>query len=228
MPSRRPGSEASRSRSESPGVARPIFRGEERRWVALGKGINSRENWESVAELVLESSEERIFSHLQKIQNSELVVNFGFREDSNLLASHSLHLYAIAIADRIKERCGVQLSRVRLSKQRYDSTTVEVNEVAQTEYRSDSPTVTMTTSRSYATPAFGDEVRKNASALGKITVPNTPLRLHVSYLTGLPRVWHRLWRPTISGIFADTSQGERVGAPKSLIWVSIICPLVRN
>lgn len=212
MPSRRPGAEAPRSRGESPEVAHFISRNAERRWVALGKGITTGANWESVAELVLASSEERILSQLREIQNPELVVNLGFREDSNLLAGHSLHLYAVAFADRIKERCGVQLSRVRLSKQRDDSTTVEVDEVMQTENPSESPIVTMTTSRSYATPAFGDEVRKNANALGKILVPNIPLRLHVSYLTGLPRTWHRLWQPTISGIFADQSQGEREGS----------------
>jgi hypothetical protein len=212
MPSRGPGAEAPRSRRESTEVAHFISRNPERRWVALGEGISTGANWESIAELLLKSSEERIRSQLREIQNPELIVNLGFREDSNLLAGHRLHLYAVAFADRIKECCGVQLSRVRLSKQRGDSTTVAVDEVIQAERPSGAPIVTMMTRRSYATPAFGDEVRKNANSLGKVLVPNIPLRLHVSYLTGLPRTWHRLWQPTISGVFADQSQGEREGS----------------
>ena len=180
--------------------------------MALTKGINTHASWESVAEKILRSSEELILPTLCEIQDPELVVKLGFREDSNLLIGHSLHLYAVAFADRIKDRCGVQLSRVRLSKQRADSTTMEVDQVMQIEHPSESPIVTMTTRRSYATPAFGDEVRENANALGKILVPNVPLRLHMSYRTGLPRTWHRLWQPTISGIFAGQSQGETVGS----------------
>jgi hypothetical protein len=212
MPSRRPGVETPRSRRESSQDIYFIVRNAERRLVALREGIKTRASWESIAELLLESSEEWIVSQLREIQNPGLLVNLGFRQDSSLLAGHKLHLYAAAFADQIKERCGVQFSSVRLSKQRGDSTTVAVDEVLQTERPPDSNIVTMVTRRSYATPAFGEEVCENTNSLRKILVPNVPLGLHVSYLTGFPRTWSRLWQPTISGVFADQSQGERIGS----------------
>lgn len=68
----------------------------------------------------------------------------------------------------------------------------------------------MTTRRSYATPAFGQEVQEATRAFRKIMVPNVPLGLHVSYVTGLPRTWSRLWGPTVSGVFARPSQDEKI------------------
>jgi hypothetical protein len=134
----------------------------------------------------------------------------GFRQDSNLLSGHRLQLYAIALADRIKSLSGVQMSSIRLSKRHCDSTSVAVGQALQWMRPAGSPEVTMTTRRSYATPAFAQEVKEATRTFRKIIVPNAPLRLHVSYLTGLPRTWSHLWAPTISGVIALEAQPAEV------------------
>lgn len=207
MPSTRPGAKASRPRYESSQDIYFTVRNTERRWVALHEGIKTRASWESVVERLLESSQQSIVAKLQDIQNPGLVVNLGFQRGSNLLAGHKLHLYAVAFADRLKELSGVQFSSVRLSKRLVDSTTVAVDEALETERPQVSQIATMMTRQSYAKPAFGEEVHENAESLFKILVSKVPLGLHVSYLTGFPRTWARLWQPTISGVFTD-SEGE--------------------
>ena len=177
--------------------------------VVLREGVNTRASWESVAESLVESSEDWIVSQLRGIQHPAFFLDLGFRHHSNLLSEHSLHLYAVAFADRIKELSGIQFNGVRLSKRHGNSTTVAIGEALPTARPLGSTIVTMTTRRSYATPAFGQEVQEATHSLRKIMVPNVPLGLHVSYLTGLPRTWSRLWVPTISGLFALQSQSKK-------------------
>jgi hypothetical protein len=180
---------------------------QQKRLVVFHTGITSRSTWESVAEPLLKTSEEWVVSQINGIEHPGFVLRLGFAKSSDLLSGHRLHLYAIALADRIKELSGVQFSCVRVSKEHGDSTTLTIGEAVREDRRADSTLVTMTTRRSYATPAFAEEVHESTEPLRKFFVPNRPLGLHVSYSTGLPRTWSRLWGPTVAGVLASTSRG---------------------
>lgn len=209
MPTKPARSESTRSgpkRSRDPNFVAPS----ERRLVVFREGIRSGTEWESVTESLLRSSEDWIVSHSRTIQRPALLLELGFRQDSNLLSVHNLQLYAKALADRIKTVSGVQFSSVRLSKRHSDSTSVAVVQALQWERPAGSTEVTITTRRSYATPAFGQEVEEATRSFRNIIAPNAPLGLHVSYKTGLPRTWSRLWGPTVSGVCARASQKEKV------------------
>lgn len=211
MPTKRTSSESIGSGHKSPRDGqRSWASGEEERLVVLREGINSRTGWESVMELLLESSEAWVISHSRRTEFPALSLDLGFREHSKLLSGHSLHHYAIATADRIKSLSGVQFSSVRLSKHHGNSTSVAVGEAPQWSHRGGAAEVTMTTRRSYATPPFVQEVEEATRSFRNILVPKVPLALHVAYTTGLPRTWSRLWGPTVSGVCVRPLQNEQI------------------
>jgi len=177
--------------------------------IALQEGIKEKDSWESAVQNVLGSSAEWIAAQCRAVQSPALTVNLGFQDVAGLLQGHRLQDYAVVIADGIKELCGVQFLSLRLVKQQGNSTTVAVGEAVDAGQRWGSRSITLETRRSYATSAFSDEIGDHTASLKGVLVPNTPLELHVSYVTGLPRTWSRLWKPTLSGVFAnrvDTSQ----------------------
>lgn len=173
------------------------------RLVVFQEGITPRTSWESVAESLLKNSEEWVISRISGIEHPGFVLRLGFAEGSNLLSGHRLHLYTIALADRIKDVSGVQFSCVRASKGQGGSTTLAIGEAVRETRRGDSTLVAITTRRSYATPAFAEELHESTERLRKIFIPNRSLGLHVSYTTGLPRTWSRLWAPTVAGVFGS-------------------------
>lgn len=173
--------------------------------VAVRQGIKAGSSWESIAQRILDSSEQWLAAQCRGVHQPTLVVNLGFQQEADRLKGHRLQDYAVVIADRIKDLCGVQFSGVRLSKQQRDSTTVAVTEMWPGDRPTASAPINMLTRRSYATPAYAEEVRDCTAPLSDILVPSAALGIHVSYVTGLPRTWSRLWEPTMAGIFANRS-----------------------
>lgn len=178
--------------------------------VALQQGIKASASWESAAQNVLGSSAQWIVAQCREVQNPALTVHLGFGHAEGLLKGHRLQDYAVAIADSIKELSGVQFHSLRLSKHQGESTTVAIGEATDVGRPRGLRSVIMETRRSYATPAFGDEIRDQTASLGSVLVPNVPLGLQVSYVTGLPRTWSRLWKPTLSGIFVNPVDSSQV------------------
>jgi hypothetical protein len=193
----------SRTVDVMPGEAKGIH-------VALRQCIKASASWESVAQKILDSSSQWIATQCREAERPALSVNLGFGHDEDLLRSHRLEDYAVVIADLTKELCGVQFQSLRLSKHQGESTTVAIGEATDVGRPPGLRSVTMETRRSYSTPAFGDEICDQTASLGSVLVPNVPLGLQVSYVTGLPRTWSRLWKPTLSGIFANRVDSSQV------------------
>lgn len=193
----------SRTVDAMPGETRGIH-------VALRQGIKSSASWESVAQKILVSSSQWIATQCREAELPALSVDLGFGHDEDLLRSHRLEDYAVVIADLTKELCGVQFQSLRLSKHQGESTTVAIGEATDVGRPPGLRSVAMETRRSYATPAFGDEICDQTASFGSVLVPNVPLGLQVSYVTGLPRTWSRLWKPTLSGIFANRADSSQV------------------
>lgn len=173
--------------------------------VVLHQGIKGRASWDLVAQEILEVSEDWIASRCQDFDVPGLSVNLGFRQDGHFMMNHCLQDYAVAIADRIKELCGIQFVGLRLTKRKSDLTILGVEQVSNVPPAAELQGVTLETRRSYATPAFEEEVRIGTAPMRNLLVQRAPLKLRVSYVTGLPRTWSRLWKPTIAGVFPDQS-----------------------
>lgn len=184
--------------------------------VAIRKGIKARSRWESTAQQILDSSEEWIVAKCAEAQQPALSVNLGFQHETEFLKGHRLQDYSVFIADRIKELCGVQFSSLRIAKKQSKTTTVSVGEMRPEERLAGADAISLLTRRSYATQAYADEVRDHTARLHGILVPNVKLRIHVSYVTGLPRTWSRLWQPTIAAIFANGSPKEEVDSSQAV------------
>lgn len=178
--------------------------------VALDQGIKASASWESVAGQILSSSEQWIATQCREALHPALEINLGFRNGDDLSNGHRLQDYSTAIADQIKELCGVQFESLRLRKEESDSTTVAIGEALNVGVLPGRRSIAMETRRSYATRAFVDEVRDRSSSLNSVLVPGVPLGLHVSYVTGLPRTWSRLWQPTVSGVLEDRAESAQI------------------
>jgi hypothetical protein len=202
------------NRSDSQSVREPYFivSADEDELHVFRHGINGRNSLEAVADSLLKSSEDWIVSKLREIQRPGFQLDLGFRPDVDLLREHSLHLYAIAVADRIKALTGAQFSSVRVVKRHGETTTLSVGEAVEAKLPASRAIVTTITRRSYATPAFGQEIQDAAQRIRGVASPNKPLRVHVSYVTGLPRTWSRLWGPTISAVFMHQSENVAAGS----------------
>ncbi len=178
--------------------------------VALRECIKASASWEFIAQEILGSSSQWIATRCREVERPALSANLGFGHDEGLLRSHRLEDYAVVIADLTKELCGVQFQSLRLSKHQGVSTTVAIGEATDAGRPPGLRSVAIETRRSYANPAFSDEICDQTASLGSVLVPNVPLGLQVSYVTGLPRTWSRLWKPTLSGIFANRVDSSQV------------------
>jgi hypothetical protein len=158
--------------------------------VSRGGGIGS----------LLDSAERWISSRLDNIENPGVRLDLCLPPDADLLYGHKLHLYAIALADRLKAVTGVQFRSVKLTKRHCVSTKLALASAIPAQPPADATVVTIITRRSYAKPGFAQVVHENTQSIRDIAVHGKGLRLTVSYVTGLPRTWSRLWGPTIMGI----------------------------
>ena len=77
-----------------------------------------------------------------------------------------------------------------------------------TQSPNDAVAARLVTRESYAKPDFTEAIREKTQSIRDIAGGNAALRLNVSYVTGFPRTWSRLWKPTIEGIFG-ASAGKR-------------------
>lgn len=170
--------------------------------VAIRGAVSKRTSVAKTVKAILESSEDWIVERAQTIPKPALTLELGLAANQSLVADHCLEIYSIALADRVKERSGLQFSSIRLGKRHNDSTVIAVGPAIHRAQLADSVATDLTTRRSYATPAFAHEVAEAAVTLRKVIRPNVPISLHLSFVTGLPRTWSRLWAPTVSGVFA--------------------------
>jgi hypothetical protein len=134
--------------------------------------------------------------------------HIALRPDADLLHGHKLSLYAIAVADRIKSLSGRQFSCVKITKGHTAPTTLYVASSVRAPAPTDSVTVTLKTRKSYAKPEYTQVVHEATHPIRAVAASPGPLRLRVSYTTGLPRTWSRLWQPTLTGIFASDPSGN--------------------
>lgn len=182
--------------------------------VVLHESVRGNASWESVAADVLESSEDWIVSQIARSESPVLSLSLGFKDRANLLLGHDLHLYAGAMADRVKTLCDVQFSSIRVAKQHGKASTLALGEAWRklTTHDPEALVAKLITRRSYATPGFIEEVADATQTFGKTIVPDVPLRLQVSYVTGLPRTWCRLWSPTVAAVFSSDSSARGVNS----------------
>lgn len=150
---------------------------------------------------LLDSAAKWIPSKLNEIKDPGLRLDLGLRPHADLLYGHKLHLYAIALADRLKAVTGVQFRSIKLTKRHRASTTLTIASAIPLEPPQNAATVTIITRRSYAKPGFAQVIHEATQSIRDIAVEGEAVRLNVSYVTGLPRTWSRLWEPTITGIF---------------------------
>lgn len=161
-----------------------------------------------IADAILESSRKWILERISGLQNPGLQLDLGLDRDVNLLREHKLHLYALALADEVKVLTGIQFACLRITKRYAETTVLSVAEAAPSRRPPHVATASLTTRRSYATPAFVSEVQDATQNIRDTIGPNKPIRLGVRYVTGLPRTWARLWEPTLAGLFPRTSETE--------------------
>lgn len=167
----------------------------------LRNDARRNESHDAVINSLMDSAESWIISRLGDLQHPGLRLDLGLQKQSSLLQGNELHLYAIALADRIKELTRKQFSSVKLTKQHSELSTLSLAEAVPDTRLSPRPAVTLITRRSYVTPAFSQEVYDATHDIRKSAVRGKPLRMYVSYVTGLPRTWSRLWQPTISAVW---------------------------
>lgn len=171
--------------------------------VSIPKLLNDsrrNESHEAVINSLLDSSESWIISRVGDLERPGIRLNLGLQKRSSLLRGNNLHIYAIALADRIRELTGRQFNSVKLTKQHSELSMLSVAEAIPDATLSHGPAVTLITRRSYGTPAFSHEVYDATHDIRNSAAQGTPLRMYVSYVTGLPRTWSRLWQPTISAV----------------------------
>lgn len=155
---------------------------------------------------MLDLVERWIPSRLNGIEDPGIRLDLGLRPDAELLYGHKLHLYAIAFADRLKAVTGVQFRSLKLTKRHGVSTMLSVAPAIPAQPPTDLGAVTIMMRHSYAKPGFAQAIQETTQSIRDIAVGGGPLRLDLSYVTGLPRTWSRLWAPTIMGIFGVREQ----------------------
>jgi len=168
--------------------------------------IVGSETWhDEVADYVLAGSRDWMLSRLDALAVPGIQIDLGFPSNFDIRNRGRLPVFANLIADRIKEIAGTQLVSIKLSKRHSTQTTLSIAEVIPTRPARAIAAATVSTRRSYATPGFASEVRDAVGEIRAAINPKDPLCLNLSYVTGLPRTWSRLWLPTISGIFSTES-----------------------
>jgi hypothetical protein len=178
----------------------------------LRRPVEKTAEHDAIIDSLLNASGSWLDAKLRRIGSPGLLLNLGLPAGSSLLHGNMLHLYAISLSDRIKEIAGVQFSCVRLSKRHGDTTALSITEAVVAKRPPAAGTVTLLTRRSYSTPAFANEVSTATESIRNLNAVNKPIRLHLSYVTGLPRTWSRLWGPTMSGIFPHEPQNPQLSA----------------
>lgn len=172
--------------------------------------VRSNTSHALVIDCLLESSESWISSRVRGLKQPGLRLDLGLQRRSRLLQGNELHLYAVALADRIKELAGVQFNSVKLTKSYNELSVLSVTEAVPTRTPTEEEAATLITRRSYATPAFAKDVYAATQNIRDVAIRGKPIRMNVSYVTGLPRTWSRLWRPTVSAVWGIESSSPTI------------------
>jgi hypothetical protein len=170
---------------------------------------------ERVSDQLLESAGTWLSDKLDGVRNPGVHLHLGLESDADLLFGHKLHLYAIAVADTFKAATGSQFSAVRVTKDYSLPTTLSAFSAVPASPPAATAVVNLTTRLSYAKPVYAKAVNDATQSIRDIAAGSGPLRLRVSYLTGLPRTWSRLWQPTIAGIFNPNRSTNSTGLDSS-------------
>lgn len=155
-----------------------------------------------------DSAETWMRPRFDDIQAPAARLELGLNRETDLRYGHKLHLYARALADRFKAVKGVQLTSVKLTKSCSDSTNLAIGTAIPTRHPKDATATRLVTRYSYARPEFVNAIHESTQNIRDIATESTTLRLNVSFVTGFPRTWSRLWRPTIEGIFGDSARQQ--------------------
>jgi len=156
---------------------------------------------------LLTSAEDWICSKLDAVENPELRVSLGLQAQTHLLQGHKLDIYALALSDRVKELTGRQFESIKITKSHSELTMLWVADVVPTQRPPETATVTLKTRISYAKPGFETAIHEATEGIRDAFAKHQQLNLSISYTTGLPRTWSRLWEPTIRGVL--TSSGAK-------------------
>lgn len=150
-----------------------------------------------------------IISQIEKLAEPALRIDFGFPGTGRINSGGGLPALASLIADQIKSSTGKQLASLVITKQDQKQTALTVSEAIPRRPPRAIATAAVTTRRSYTTPRFGEEIHDALSNIRSLANTHPRLALNLSYITGLPRTWSKLWLPTISGIFSNDSTAGR-------------------
>ncbi|MBY6382922.1 hypothetical protein HG717_03200 [Rhodococcus erythropolis] len=147
----------------------------------------------------LDDSETLVSSDLAALRSSTaLLLNVGLPPNKPLLRQPDLDRYAFLLSERLKQDSGQQFASVWCTKRHSDISTISVGSAIPIQPSNFGQTTTLLTRRSYGKEQFKSEIR---DAVADLTpVEDGPVALHISYVTGLPRTWANLWRPTIEGL----------------------------
>lgn len=183
-------------------------------------GIEKAEKDRGPIGSMLDSAEKWMSFKLNDIDDPGVWLKLGLPLDADLHYGHKLHLYAIALADRAKAATGVQFKSVKVTKRHDASTTLYVGSASQAQDPTDLSAVTLITRRSYAKPGFSQAIREETRHIHDVAAEGAPLRLNISYVTGLPRTWSRLWGPTIAGILGARNRDDAVRLSSNIVDLS--------
>ena len=127
-----------------------------------------------------------------------LRLDVGIPPNGSLLQQSSLDICAFSLADRLKRVVGREFASVWCTKRHADFSTVTVGPAVPVLAPAFGQTTTLVTRRSYSKVQFKEDIRD--AVAGLTPVPDGPVSLQIAYVTGLPRTWANLWRPTISAL----------------------------
>ena len=147
----------------------------------------------------LDDSEKLVSSDLAALPGpTALLLNVGLPSNKPLLQQPDLDRYAFLLSERLKQFSGQQFASVWCTKRHAEISTISVGLAAPTQPSNFGQTTTLITRRSYGNEQFKSEISDAIADLAPIE--DGPVALHISYVTGLPRTWANLWRPTIEGL----------------------------
>lgn len=171
----------------------------------FGRIANSDAWHSAIVDHVVAGSRDWMLTKLETLATPGIRIDFGFPADPDIGDRGRIPLFATLIADRIKEIAGTQFVSLRLSKHCGHQTTLSVADAVPTRPPKAVAAATVLTRRSYATQGFSSEVCDAVGEVRAAIKPRESLILNLSYVTGLPRTWSRLWVPTVNGIFSTES-----------------------
>lgn len=147
----------------------------------------------------LNDSEKLLLPDLTALSSSTaLSLNVGIPLNTPLLQKPDLDQYAFLLAERVKQISGNQLASVWCTKRNSKISTISIDSAIPAQSSNIGQTATLITRRSYTKEQFKNEIPDAISGLKPIQ--DGPVALHISYVTGLPRTWANLWKPTIDGL----------------------------